>query len=87
MGFVVMGGLVATAFSLVGAVCVFSPGRVQQAAKDAQRGAPWAGPLVGTFDTKSYVVMLRIIGVASFAIALALTTAMVLFALGYLEEY
>jgi hypothetical protein len=85
MGFVV-GGLVATAFWLVGVVCIFSPTRLQQAAKDAQRGAPWSGALARAFDAKAYVVMLRVIGVASLAVALALTTAMVLFALGYLEE-
>jgi hypothetical protein len=86
MGFFAIGGLVAAAFWLVGAVCVFSPGRIQHAAKEAQRGTPWAGSLGRAFDTKAYLVMLRIIGAASLAIALALTTAMVLFALGYLKE-
>jgi hypothetical protein len=81
MGFIV-GGLVAAALWLVGLVCIFSPARVQQAAKGAQRGAPWAGAAGRVFDSKAYVVMLRIIGVTSSAIALALTTAMVLFALG-----
>lgn len=84
MGFVV-GGLVAAAFWLIGLACLFSPARVQQAAKDAQRGTPWAGPLGKAFDTKAYVFMLRIIGVTSLAMALALTTAIILFALGYLE--
>ena len=84
MGFVI-GGLVAAAFWLVALVCTFSPARVRQAAKDAQRGTPWAGLLTKVFDTKAYVVMLRIIGVTSFAIATALTVAMILFALGYFE--
>jgi hypothetical protein len=85
VGFFIIGGLVAAAFWLAGVVCIFSPTRVQQTAKDAHRGAPWAGALSKAFDAKAYVVMLRIIGVASLAVALALTTVTVLGALGYFE--
>jgi hypothetical protein len=80
-----MAVLIMVAFLLVGMVCTCSPGRVQQAAKAAQRGTPWAGPLGKAFDTKAYVVMLRIVGVTSFAMAALLVAAMILLRLGYAE--
>jgi uncharacterized protein YjeT (DUF2065 family) len=85
MGFFVVAALVALAFVLTGLACILSPRRVQQAAKDAQRGTPWAGAAEKVFDAKAYVIMLRIVGVASLLVAAMLVTVMVLFAVGYLE--
>jgi hypothetical protein len=86
MGFFVLGGLVVVALCLTGLVCIFSPARVQQTAKDAQRGAPWAGAAGRAFDSKAYLVMLRLIGAVSLAIGLALAAVMALGAMGYFER-
>lgn len=81
----VMASLVTTMFWLIGLICLFSPARVQQFGKYAYRGTPLAGFAGKVFDSKAYVFMLRIIGVASLGVACAITGAMILYFLGYAE--
>jgi hypothetical protein len=86
MGFFVLGGLVVVALCLAGLACIFWPARVQRAAKDAQRGSPWAGVVGRAFDSNAYLVVLRFIGAVSLAIGLVLGVVMVFGATGYFER-